>query len=607
MCGIVGYTGKEQASPILLHGLARLEYRGYDSAGLCVAAEGKLHTVKASGKLSNLISLTDNGNNINGTSGVGHTRWATHGNPTDVNAHPHVSKSGNIAVVHNGIIENYRKLKEFLVTKGVEFQSETDTEVVAQLIDYYYQSDLLVAVQQTVSRLEGSYALGIISVHDPDTLIATRKDGPLIVAHENGASFLASDVTAILNYTRNVSYLDDGEFAVLTPDGITFLNAFGAEIEKEISYINWDADAAQKGGYAHYMLKEIYEQPKVCRDTVSPRIVNGRVDLSDAGIDADYLDDIRSIIIIGCGSAYHTGVAGKYWLEKYTRIPTQCVLASEFRYANPIVDNNTLVVVVSQSGETLDTIAALRESKRLGAKTLAIVNVHGSTITREADHTLYIHAGPEISVATTKAYTAQLAALILLTLAIGEKRETISEYETIVAELLALPDKVESVLERVEQVQFLATQYFNHNSVFFIGRNLDYAAAMEAALKLKEISYIHAEAYAGGELKHGTISLIEDRTLVVAMSAYAPLTSKLESNAVEVKARGADILCVTQQHLAGGFAKSANNTVTIPDTHEMLSPILSAIPMQLFAYYVALQRGCDVDQPRNLAKSVTVE
>ncbi|MDR2606543.1 MAG: glutamine--fructose-6-phosphate transaminase (isomerizing), partial [Oscillospiraceae bacterium] len=438
-------------------------------------------------------------------------------------------------------------------------------------------------------------------------LIAARKDGPLIIAHEPGESYLASDVTAILKYTRSVSYLDDGEIAVLRPDGIAVYDAYGMPIEKEVTHIEWDADAAQKGGYAHYMLKEIHEQPKVCRDTVSPRIRGGAVDLSDAGIGADYFDDVKSIIIIGCGSAYHTGVAGKYWLEKHTRIPTQYVLASEFRYADPILDESTLIVVMSQSGETLDTIAALREARRSGAKTLAIVNVHGSTITREAEHTLYIHAGPEISVATTKAYTAMLAALVLITLAIAARRGTMPDDAAAIAALLALPDKIDAILQTVEPLQYLAAQYFNHNSVFFIGRNLDYAAAMEAALKLKEISYIHAETYAGGELKHGTISLIEDGTPVIAFAAHAPLAAKLESNIIEVKSRGADTICVTQERLAPSFAKSANHLITVPDTHEMLTPILSALPLQLFAYYVALQRGCDVDQPRNLAKSVTVE
>ncbi|MDR0818998.1 MAG: glutamine--fructose-6-phosphate transaminase (isomerizing), partial [Oscillospiraceae bacterium] len=574
MCGVVGYTGKQQAAPILLHGLAKLEYRGYDSAGLCVGSETGLSTVKARGKLKNLSELTNDGATLPGVCGIGHTRWATQGDPTDANAHPHVSWSGRFAVVHNGIIENFRKLKEFLVSVGVKFMSETDTEVVAQLIDYYYKGDVLEAVREAVQALEGYYALGIISTEMPGALIAARKDSPLIVAQAEGESFFASDVTAFMNYTRDVIYLDDEEIAVLTSEGITYYNEYGQKIEKEVHRVDWDADAAQKGGYAHFMLKEIYEQPKVCRDTVSPRIQNGEINLEDAKIDSEFFKDVSKIVILACGSAYHSGISGKYWLEKYARIPTEAVLASEFRYADPIVDSKTLAIVISQSGETADTLAALREAKRLGAKTLAIVNVRGSSITREAERTLYINAGPEIAVATTKAYTAQLAALTLIALTAAKQRGTIAEsdYSAIVTELIELPDKMQKTLDLTgELTQYLSTLYFNHVSVFFIGRNLDYAASLEASLKLKEISYIHAETYAAGELKHGTISLIEEGTLVVAVAAHTKLLDKLESNIAEVKARGAEVLCLTQESGVDTMSEGSDKLVTVPDVHEALT------------------------------------
>jgi glucosamine--fructose-6-phosphate aminotransferase (isomerizing) len=609
VCGIVGYAGDKQAAPVLLYGLERLEYRGYDSAGLSVCHNGKLNIVKASGKLSNLIRLTNAGKDIEGTSGLGHTRWATHGEPTDRNSHPHSSRTGRIAVVHNGIIENYLKLKEMLIKNGVSFASDTDTEVVAHLIDYYYVGDLLKAVHTAVGLLEGSYALGIMSSDYPGTLIAVRKESPLIVAYGEGCSFLASDVTAVLKYTRKVSYLDDGDIAVITKDRITVYDAYLRNCDKPVVQIDWSISDAQKGGYKHFMIKEIYEQPRVFKDTVSTRINDGKVDLSESGIDESYFSGVDNIVILGCGSAYHVGVVGKYLLEKYARIRVQAVLGSEFRYSEPIVDPNTLAVVISQSGETADTIAAMREAKRRGARVLAVVNVLGSTIAKEADRVIYTMAGPEIAVATTKAYSAQLAVLYLITLLLSSQRGTISEneYAEIVGEIQNIPDKMQKILDNVEAIQYFASLYFNNSSVFFIGRNLDYAICLEGSLKLKEISYIHSEAYAGGELKHGTISLVENGTLVIAMAAYTKLIDKTISNIKEVKARNANVLGITLQQFTGDIAKVADNVFPIPETHEMLLPSLAAVPLQLLSYYIALMRGCDIDKPRNLAKSVTVE
>lgn len=609
MCGIVGYIGREEAAPILLYGLGRLEYRGYDSAGISVYNEGRLSTVKAVGKLQNLIDLTEEGKNVHGTLGIGHTRWATHGQPSDINSHPHVGHSGKIAVVHNGIIENYVQLKEMLISEGIDFRSETDTEVVAQLIDFFYEGDLPGAVSKALGRLQGSYALGIVSADQPDMLVAARKESPLIVAYGDNCNYIASDVTAVLKYTREVAYLEDGEIAVVTREGVSIYDSFLEEVEKKTEHIDWDVEDAQKGGYPHFMIKEIHEQPKVIRNALSGRIKDGKVELDDTMLTEAYCRDIGRICILGCGSAYHVGVVGRYLLEKYTRIPSEAVLASEFRYAEPIVDERTLVIVISQSGETADTIAAMREAKRLGAKVLAIVNVVGSTIAKEADCVLYTMAGPEIAVATTKAYSAQLAVMDLITIAIANKRGNLddAEHELIVRELTALPEKMEMILSEKEQLQQYASQYFNNSSIFFIGRNLDYAICLEGSLKLKEISYIHSEAYAGGELKHGTISLIEPNTLVIAVATYEKLFEKLMSNIKEVTAREARVLCVAQRRNGGDIAGTADNTFLIPDTHEMLTPSLAALPLQLFAYYVALERGCDIDKPRNLAKSVTVE
>ena len=613
MCGIVGFIGREEAAPILLDGLARLEYRGYDSAGIAVygAKEG-LQVVKAKGRLRVLDDIVAGGKTIHGHMGLGHTRWATHGEPSDVNSHPHVSEDGRIAVVHNGIIENYVEIKEFLQAQGVHFASETDTEVVAQLLEYYYkdgQDDLLGAVVKVLHRIQGAYAFGIICADRPDELIAARKDSPLILGYGKGFHFLASDVTAVIKYTREVSYLDDGDIAVLTADGIQVYDALLQPVEKERCHVDWEISAAEKGGYEHFMAKEIMEQPKAFRDTVFPRIQDGRVVLDDLSLTPDYLREVDKLYIIACGSSYHVGMTAKYTLERLLRKPVEVTLASEFRYCDPIVTDKTLALVISQSGETIDTLAAMREAKRLGARVLSIVNVVGSTIARESDDVLYTWAGPEIVVATTKAYSTQLALVYLIGLYCARALETIraADYDAIVEELLLIPTKLEAILENREDIQYFASLYFNHPSIFFIGRNIDYAVGLEGSLKLKEISYIHSEAYAAGELKHGTISLIEPGTLVVALAGYRPLFEKTMSNVVEVKSRGADVLGLTTQSRGDEIQKTVDHAILIPDTHPMLLPSLEVVPLQLFAYYVALMRGCDIDKPRNLAKSVTVE
>ena len=613
MCGIVGFIGREEAAPILLDGLARLEYRGYDSAGIAVygAKEG-LQVVKAKGRLRVLDDIVAGGKTIHGHMGLGHTRWATHGEPSDVNSHPHVSEDGRIAVVHNGIIENYVEIKEFLQAQGVHFASETDTEVVAQLLEYYYkdgQDDLLGAVVKVLHRIQGAYAFGIICADRPDELIAARKDSPLILGYGKGFHFLASVVTAVIKYTREVSYLDDGDIAVLTADGIQVYDALLQPVEKERCHVDWEISAAEKGGYEHFMAKEIMEQPKAFRDTVFPRIQDGRVVLDDLSLTPDYLREVDKLYIIACGSSYHVGMTAKYTLERLLRKPVEVTLASEFRYCDPIVTDKTLALVISQSGETIDTLAAMREAKRLGARVLSIVNVVGSTIARESDDVLYTWAGPEIAVATTKAYSTQLALVYLIGLYCARALETIraADYDAIVEELLLIPTKLEAILENREDIQYFASLYFNHPSIFFIGRNIDYAVGLEGSLKLKEISYIHSEAYAAGELKHGTISLIEPGTLVVALAGYRPLFEKTMSNVVEVKSRGADVLGLTTQSRGDEIQKTVDHAILIPDTHPMLLPSLEVVPLQLFAYYVALMRGCDIDKPRNLAKSVTVE
>nr|WP_325256380.1 glutamine--fructose-6-phosphate transaminase (isomerizing) [uncultured Oscillibacter sp.] len=613
MCGIIGFVGREPAAPILLDGLARMEYRGYDSAGVAVRSESKgLQVKKTKGRLKVLSDLIHGGADLEGNLGIGHTRWATHGEPNDINAHPHVSENGRIAIVHNGIIENYLELKEHLQKLGVTFKSDTDSEVVAQLLEYHYNEchNMLEAVGRVLRRIEGSYAFGIICADYPNALIAARKDSPLILGYGENGNFIASDVTAIIKYTRDVAYMDDGEIAVLTADSIDVFDDELVPVEKKHSMVDWDVSAAEKGGYPHFMLKEIVEQPEAIRKTVSPRIKNGRVVLDDLHLTEEYVRDISRIFIIACGSSYHVGMVSKYNWEKLMRRPVEVTLASEFRYCDPLVDEKSLVVVISQSGETLDTMAAMREAKRRGGRTLAIVNVVGSSIAREADDVLYTWAGPEIAVATTKAYSTQLVLMDLVGLYLADLLGTVeqSEYDAILAEVQALPEKMQEMLDRdTADIQYFASRYFNHDSIFFIGRNLDYAMGMEGSLKLKEISYIHSEAYASGELKHGTISLIEQGTLVVALGTYAPLFDKAMSNVVEVKARGAEVLALTTEEFKEKMEKPADATVAVPVTHPVLQPSLGVVPLQLFAYYVALQRGCDIDKPRNLAKSVTVE
>ena len=614
MCGIVGFIGQEQAAPILLDGLAHLEYRGYDSAGVAViSAQGKLQVEKAVGRLKVLSKQIHGGADLEGCIGLGHTRWATHGAPNIINSHPHVSENGKFAVIHNGTIENYVEIKEFLIGQGIRFKSETDTEVVAQLLEFYYNEchDFLEAVGRVLRRIEGAYALGMLCADCPDRIIAARKDAPLLLGYGKGCNFLASDVTAIIKHTRDVAYMEDGEVAVLTREGIEVYDALEQKVEKKHFTIDWEVSAAEKGGYQHFMLKEIMEQPEALRRAISPRIKDGRVIFDDLKLPVEKMREFTRIFIVACGSSYHVGMIGKYNLEHLLRRNVEVVLASEFRYSDPIVDDKSLVIVISQSGETLDTMAALREAKKRGGYILSIVNVVGSSIARESDDVLYAWAGPEIAVATTKAYSTQLAVLDMIGLAFGEALGTVKkeEYDEAVAELQKLPEKMEQFLasESCEAIPKYASQYFNHNSVFFIGRNLDYALGLEGSLKLKEISYIHSEAYASGELKHGTISLIEDGTLVIALGTYAPLFDKAMSNVVEVKARGADVLALATESHRGEMAKTVENVITIPDTAQMLLPSLGVVPLQLLAYYIALQRGCDIDKPRNLAKSVTVE
>ena len=614
MCGIVGFIGQEQAAPILLDGLAHLEYRGYDSAGVAViSAQGKLQVKKAVGRLKVLSEQIHGGADLEGCIGLGHTRWATHGAPNIINSHPHVSENGKFAVIHNGIIENYVEIKEFLIGQGIRFKSETDTEVVAQLLEFYYNEchDFLEAVGRVLRRIEGAYALGMLCADCPDRIIAARKDAPLLLGYGKGCNFLASDVTAIIKHTRDVAYMEDGEVAVLTREGIEVYDALEQKVEKKHFTIDWEVSAAEKGGYQHFMLKEIMEQPEALRRAISPRIKDGRVVFDDLKLPVEKMREFTRIFIVACGSSYHVGMIGKYNLEHLLRRNVEVVLASEFRYSDPIVDDKSLVIVISQSGETLDTMAALREAKKRGGYILSIVNVVGSSIARESDDVLYTWAGPEIAVATTKAYSTQLAVLDMIGLAFGSALGTVKkeEYDEAVAELQKLPEKMEQFLasDSCKDIPKYASQYFNHSSVFFIGRNLDYALGLEGSLKLKEISYIHSEAYASGELKHGTISLIEDGTLVIALGTYAPLFDKAMSNVVEVKARGADVLALTTESHRDEMAKTVENVITIPDTAQMLLPSLGVVPLQLLAYYIALQRGCDIDKPRNLAKSVTVE
>ena len=608
MCGIVGYVGESQAAPILLEGLSKLEYRGYDSAGMAVYDGEKIHVKKATGRLKVLSELTHDGTMLPGHVGIGHTRWATHGEPSDVNAHPHCNTDQTIAVVHNGIIENYLKLKNMLLEKGYRFISETDTEVLAQLLDYYYKGNPLEAITKVMHRVEGSYALGIIFSDYPDTVYSVRKDSPLIVGKGTDGNLIASDVPAVLKYTREVFFIQNEEIACLKKDAMEFYNVDGEPIQKESKMIEWDVNAAEKGGYEHFMLKEMYEQPKTVRDTLSPRIKDGKIEIEELGMTDEEIRAINRIHIVACGSAYHTGVTAKYVFEGMARIPVEVDLASEFRYRNPILDENDLVIIISQSGETADTLAALRESRERGFKVLGIVNVVGSSIAREADSVMYTWAGPEIAVATTKAYSAQLTALYMLAMKFARVRGTIDQekFAGMLTDLRCLPDQIELLLGQKEKIQHFANRYVGARDIFFIGRGIDYAISLEGSLKLKEISYIHSEAYAAGELKHGTISLIEDGTLVVALATQPDLFQKTISNMVEVKARGAFVMAVT---IEGNKAieKASDYVIYIPETNPYFTNSLAIIPLQLFSYYVAVGRGCDVDKPRNLAKSVTVE
>ena len=608
MCGIVGYIGNEQAAPILLDGLAKLEYRGYDSAGLAVYDGENIEIVKAKGRLQALRDLTGDGKGMTGTLGIGHTRWATHGEPTVSNAHPHFNKDKTITVVHNGIIENYQPLKEKMISKGYTFVSETDTEVVAHLLDYYYEGNPLQAIAKVMHRVQGSYAFGIIFKDFPDKMYAVRKDSPLIVGASEEGNFIASDVPAILKYTREVYFIENREICELSRSGILFYNEDLETIQKETKTIEWDIEAAEKGGYEHFMLKEIYEQPKAVLDTISPRIKEDRIVIDELNMSEDEIKALKRIYIIGCGSAYHVGVTGKYIIEKLTRIPVEVDLASEFRYRDPILEKDSMVIIISQSGETADSLAALRKAQEMGVKVLGVVNVVGSTIAREADNVLYTWAGPEISVATTKAYSTQLSALYLLAILFGEVRQTISseEYKELLAELKSLPDKIQEILGDKERIQWFASKYANAKDVFFLGRGVDYATSLEGSLKLKEISYIHSEAYAAGELKHGTISLIEDGILTVAVVTQPDLYEKMISNIVEVRTRGGYIFTLTNKGNCV-MEDTSDFTVYIPKTHPCFAPSLAVIPLQLFGYYVSVAKGLDVDKPRNLAKSVTVE
>ncbi len=608
MCGIVGFTGAQQAAPILLEGLKRLEYRGYDSAGIAVQDDGRISTFKCSGLLENLYKLTDSGKNVYGVCGIGHTRWATHGAPTATNAHPHMSNDGHFAVVHNGIIENYAELREELRAHGYVFQSETDTEVIVNLLEMYYDGNFKRTVMKTIARLEGSYAIGIICDDHPGELMAVKNGCPLILGIGADENFFASDVTALIGHTRTVIYLDEGEFASITPDKISVYDCTGREIHKSASRVLWNTEAAEKGGYEHFMLKEIMEQPRAIKATIDPRIRAGRIELEGFGLTDEELRDIDKIVITACGSAYHAGCVGRYVIEELCRIPVQVELASELRYRNPIIDSHTLLIVVSQSGETADTIAALKECAARGAKTLAIVNVVGSTISKLAQGVLYTWAGPEIAVATTKGYTTQLAVLDLIAVYIAQKLGRIDEarYNELIAGICALPERCQRAIDLNAQTQRLAKLYHGQSALFYIGRNLDYAACLEASLKLKEISYIHSEAYAAGELKHGTIALIDDKQLVVALACQTRLFEKLMSNIKEVKARGAQVLALAQEGERRIFAE-ADEVLLVPATDPLLLPIPEIVPLQLFAYYVAKDNGCDIDKPKNLAKSVTVE
>ena len=612
MCGIVGYIGNEQAAPILLDGLSKLEYRGYDSAGIAVRdSDGNINIVKAKGRLKGLIEKTDSGNAVPGTCGIGHTRWATHGEPSETNAHPHMSDDGNVVGVHNGIIENYQELKEKLLKKGYSFYSSTDTEVAIKLVDYYYKKyehTPVDAINHAMVRIRGSYAFAFIFKDYPDEIFVARKDSPMIIGVSDGNCYVASDVPAILKYTRNVYYIGNMEIAKLGDGKAVFYNLDGDEIEKELVEIKWDAQAAEKGGFEHFMMKEIHEQPRAILDTLNSKLKDGKIDLSDVGLSNEDIKRISHIYIVACGSAYHTGVVTQYVMEDLARVPVRVELASEFRYRRPILDKDDLVIVVSQSGETADTLAGLRLAKEQGVKTLGIVNVVGSSIAREADNVFYTLAGPEISVATTKAYSAQLIAGYLLSIEFAKVREHITEkqYFEYIEELKSIPEKINRIIEDKERIQWFAAKQANAKDIFFVGRGIDYTVCLEGSLKLKEISYIHSEAYAAGELKHGTISLIEDNILVIGSLTQPDLFEKTVSNMVECKSRGASLMGLTT---FGNYSieDTADFVVYVPKTDPHFAASLAVVPLQLLGYYVSVARGLDVDKPRNLAKSVTVE
>lgn len=609
MCGIVGYIGKEEASPFLVDGLKKLEYRGYDSAGISIMnKEGSIKVTKCKGRLANLEEILNKAA-LEGSIGIGHTRWATHGEPSFINSHPHTNEKTTISVVHNGIIENYISLKEKLISKGYKFTSQTDTEVIPHLIDYYYKGDLVDAVMKATSRMEGSYALGVICSCEPDKVVAVRKDSPLIVGIGNDEYFIASDIPAVLNYTRDIYLLNDNEFVVLTKGGITLLNDEGEKIDKEVYHVTWNADAAEKGGFEDFMLKEIHEQPKAIRDTMTSRISAGKpITLDKISLTKEHIEGFEKIYIIACGTAYHAGVVGKYVIEKLAKIHVEIDVASEFRYRDPMINEKTLMIVISQSGETADTLAALRLAKKNNARVLAVTNVVGSSVSREASDVLYTWAGPEIAVASTKAYVTQLIAMYIIALYFAENKGSISveEIEKIKAAMLELPAKAEEVLNDKEVIQKFAAKTYMHKDMFFLGRGLDFAVAMEGSLKLKEITYIHSEAYPGGELKHGPIALIENGTIVIALATQKDLFEKMMSNIKEVKTRGANVLGFALQG-STEIEKTVDSALYCPETYPILAPVLSVIPLQLFSYYIATMKGCDVDKPRNLAKSVTVE
>lgn len=608
MCGIVGYIGKEQAAPIILDGLEKLEYRGYDSAGIAIFDGEQITIKKTVGRLKALVELTHGGSMMPGNAGIGHTRWATHGAPTDVNSHPHYNTKETIAVVHNGIIENYIPLKNKLERRGYQFISDTDTEVLAHLLDYYYKGNPLEAITKVMHRVEGSYALGVIFAEHPDRIFAVRKASPLIVGRSDAGCFIASDVPAILKYTRNVYFMENQEVACLEGDNLTFYSVDEEEIQKEFVTIDWDAEAAEKGGYEHFMLKEMYEQPKVLEETLKKCLVNGDIQIDELKMTEEEFKKISKIHIVACGSSYHAGVTGKYVIEDIARVPVEVDLASEFRYRDPIIDENALVIVISQSGETADSLAAMADMRARGTKVMGIVNVVGSSIARDADYIMYTWAGPEIAVATTKAYSAQLMALYLFAMKLGKIKGVLKQeaFDEMLEDMKLLPQQVEFLLSNQRKIQKFANRYIAAKSIFFIGRGIDYAISLEGSLKLKEISYIHSEAYAAGELKHGTISLIEEGTLVACVSTQEKLYQKTISNMVEVKARGAFVLAVTNE---GNYdmQKEADYVIYIPKTNRYFTNTLAIIPLQLFGYYVAVGKGCDVDKPRNLAKSVTVE